>query len=114
METPRIWITASDDTWVVRAGGAVIGETTRALEVQHEDGPTEIYFPREDIGMAFLERSETVSAHPLKGQATHFHIAAKSGRIADAGWSFEAPMPEALRLAGFIAFNPARVTVEMV
>ena len=36
-------------TWVVRAGGSVIGESTRALELVQRDWPFVIYFPREDI-----------------------------------------------------------------
>ena len=32
-------IVAADGTWVVRAGGAVIGESSRALELIEADGP---------------------------------------------------------------------------
>ena len=51
-------IVAADGTWVVRAGGAVIGESSRAVELIEADGAVVVYFPREDLGMAFLEGSD--------------------------------------------------------
>jgi len=57
-------------TWVVRAGGAVIGETKEALELTEGDFPPVIYFPRTDIAMAFLDRSETIVSHDRKGEAS--------------------------------------------
>ena len=76
-----ITITTAPGTWVVRAGGAVIGETTRALELHETGHAPVIYFPRDDIGMAFLDRSEKITTCPSKGEATHFDIVAKSGAI---------------------------------
>lgn len=110
----NIWITPADGTWVVRAGGAVIGESANALELAEGDREPVIYFPREDIGMAFLERSQHTSVSADLGEASYFNIVAKSGLIHDAGWSFEAPTPEAARIAGYIAFQPNKVTLELV
>jgi uncharacterized protein (DUF427 family) len=73
-----------------------------------------IYFPRGDLGMAFLDRSETTSVCPFKGQASYFHIAVKGDVIRDAGWSYEDPKPEAARIAGHMAFYPDKVTLEQV
>ena len=86
----------------------------RALEL-HEDGhhPV-IYFPREDLGMAFFEASPTRSTDPMKGEASYFGIVTHHGLIADAGWSYETPTEDAARIAGYIAFYPDRVTVERV
>lgn len=114
MLTQRLHIRAGDDTWVVRAGGAVIGESSRTLEVVEGDLPPVIYFPREDLGMAFLDRSETTSVSARLGQARFFDIVIKSGVIRDAGWSFEAPLPDAERIADHIAFHGHKVTLELV
>ncbi len=107
-----IRINAAEGTWVVRAGGAVIGETKRALEFTEEGHAPVIYFPRDDIAMAFLDRSDkqTVSSH--KGTASYYTIVAKSGPIADAAWSYESPGPGLEAIAGHLAFHPDRVTVE--
>ena len=97
---------------VVRAGGAVIAESDRVLILDEEGYDPVVYFPREDIGMAFLDPSDTRTTCPHKGEARYFHIGAKSGRIADAGWSYEAPVAGAEPIAGHIAFAHERVTVE--
>ncbi len=112
--TETIVIAPADGVHVVRAGGAVIAETTRALRLTEPGYEDVIYFPREDVGMAFLEPSETETTSPHKGTARHFSIIAKSGEIQDAGWSYEAPVAGAEAIAGHIAFAHERVTVERV
>jgi uncharacterized protein (DUF427 family) len=114
IETARISIHPAAGTWVVRAGGAVIGESTRALELQEHGHEPVIYFPREDLAMAFLEPSETRSSSPFKGEATYWTIIAKSGALRDAGWSYEEPLAEVERIRGHIAFYADRVAVERI
>lgn len=114
MLTQRFRIQPAEGTWVVRAGGAVLGESSDALELIDGDKNPVIYFPRDDLGMLFLERSETRFVSPRFGEATYFHIVAKSGPLRDAGWSYEAPSPDAARLAGYIAFDGDGVTVEQI
>lgn len=110
----HIIIRPADGTWVVRAGGAVIGESTKALELIEGDYPPVIYFPREDIAMAFVDASDTTSTCPLKGQANYFTIVAKSGPIKDAGWSYESPKAGVEAIAGHLAFYTNKVAVEQV
>ena len=109
-----IRIRPAGGTWVLRAGGAVLGETTRALELLEGDNPPLIYFPRDNIAMAFLEPSDTTSHCPHKGDASYFSIQTKSVLIKDAGWSYEAPKEAVAQIAGHIAFYPGKVTVEQV
>ena len=61
-----ITITKADGTWVVRAGGAVLGESSKALELSEGNLPTVIYFPRDDIAMAFLDRTDHSTHCPKK------------------------------------------------
>ncbi|WP_377512987.1 DUF427 domain-containing protein [Octadecabacter sp. R77987] len=110
----HITIRPVNGTYVVRAGGAVLGETTRALELTEGSYPPVIYIPREDIAMAFLDKSDTTSSCPHKGQATYYNIAAKSGTIADAAWSYEAPKDAVTDIAGHLAFYGNKVAVEQV
>lgn len=112
--TNHIRIREAEGTWVVRAGGAVIGETTKALELSEGSCQPVIYFPRADIAMAFLDRSDTVTTRPHKGAASYFTIAAKCGPIADAVWSYETPKPGMEAIAGHLAFYPDKATVERV
>lgn len=112
--TDDISIRQMPGTWVVRAGGAVLGESRRALELSEGSLPPVIYFPREDLAMALLEPSDTRTTCPKKGEAVYFSIVAKSGTIADAAWSYETPHDAVAAIAGHIAFYPDKATVEDV
>ena len=80
----HITITPAQGTWVVRAGGAVLGETTGALELREGDHAPVIYFPRGDIAMAFLDGSDKTSHCPYKGDASYFSVVTKSRTLQDA------------------------------
>lgn len=110
--TNHIKIRKADGTWVVRAGGAVLGESKNALELTEGDYPPVIYFPREDIGMAFLDTSEQTSHCPFKGDASYFSIVTKSNVIKNAAWSYEAPTEATAQIEGYLAFYPKLVAVE--
>lgn len=110
--TSHMTIRKSAGTWVVRAGGAVLGETKNALELTEGDYPPVIYFPREDIGMAFLDTSEQSSHCPFKGDASYFSIVTKSEIIKNAAWSYEAPNDDVAAIAGYLAFFPNLVAIE--
>ncbi|MBV2361303.1 DUF427 domain-containing protein [Thalassococcus sp. CAU 1522] len=113
--TKHITITPAEGTWVIRAGGAVLGESSNALELVEGSHPPVIYFPRADIGMAFLEKTEKTTTCPHKGEASYFSIMSKSKTYTNAVWSYEAPKPEAARIAGHLAFyEQDGVTVEQV
>ncbi len=99
-------------TWVIRAGGAVLGESSNAIELSEGSYAPVIYFPRADIAMALLEPSDKTSHCPHKGEASYFGIAAKSGLIENAAWSYESPLEAVSEIAGYLAFYPDKVTVE--
>lgn len=94
------------------AGGAVLGESANALELSEGSHPPVIYFPREDIGMAFLEPSETTSVSQDIGTATYFSVSGPDGDIQDAAWSYEAPNDGVAAIKNHIAFHSDRVAVE--
>lgn len=111
----HIQIHKATGTWVVRAGGAVLGESKNALELVEGEMAPVIYFPRGDIAMAFLDASDTASTCPFKGKATYFSIETKSETIKDAAWSYEAPINGIEAIKDHLAFyNTGKVTVERV
>lgn len=111
----HITISPAEGTWVVRAGGAVIGESAEALEMAEGDYPPVIYFPRKDVAMAFLDPSAHRTTCPHKGEATHFSIIAKSRSYENAVWSYESPRQEVAAIADHLAFYPQDgVTLEQV
>ena len=100
----HITIRPADGSWVVRAGGAVLGESAAALELREGDYAPVIYFPRGDIAMDFLDTSDKVSTCPHKGEATHYSIVTKSRVLENAAWSYETPNAGVKEIAGHLAF----------
>ncbi|HHC29233.1 MAG TPA: DUF427 domain-containing protein [Rhodobacterales bacterium] len=98
--------------WCLRAGGAVLGESTEVLALSEGDYPEVLYFPRASIAMAMLEKTATQTTCPKKGIASYYAIHAKSSVIDDAGWSYEDPLETVAEIAGHIAFDTSKVTVE--
>ncbi|MEQ9257844.1 MAG: DUF427 domain-containing protein [Roseovarius sp.] len=99
-----IRVRKAEGTWTVRAGGAILGESRNALELTEGDYPYVIYFPREDIAMAFLDESDHRTHCPHKGDASYFDIVTKSTTLKNAAWSYETPKEGLERIKGHLAF----------
>ncbi|MBQ4825275.1 MULTISPECIES: DUF427 domain-containing protein [unclassified Leisingera] len=99
-----IRIRKAEGTWTVRSGGAVLGESSNALELTEGDMDPVIYFPREDIAMAFLDRTSKTAQCRHKGEASYFSIANKSSVTENAAWSYEDPAEAAAEIKGCLAF----------
>lgn len=111
----HIKIRPAAGTWVVRAGGAILGETRNALELVEGDRAPVIYFPRADIAMAFLDKTDKTTTCPWKGAASHYSIVTKSTVLTNAAWSYEAPKDGVSQIAGHLAFYPSdAVAVEEI
>jgi uncharacterized protein (DUF427 family) len=111
----HITIRKAPGTWTVRAGGAVLGESTEALELGEGDYPDVIYFPRDDIAMAFLDRTDKTTHCPYKGDATYFSVVTKSQTLKDAVWSYENPKEGVARIKDHLAFYTGEgITVEKI
>ena len=111
----HISITRADGSWTVRAGGAVLGESDSALELVEGDYPPVIYFPRDDIAMAFLDRTEKTTHCPHKGDAIYFSVVTKSTTLENAVWSYEEPKEGVGRIKDHLAFYTGDgVTVEKI
>jgi len=91
-------------TWVVRSGGAVLGESSNALELSEGDLAPVIYFPRNDIAMVLLDRSSKTTHCPHKGDANYFSIVNKSTVTENAAWSYEDPIEAVAEIKDHLAF----------
>lgn len=98
--------------WVVFALGGIFGETNRALQVLEGDRKPVIYIPREDIAMAFFDRTDHVTHCPHKGDATYYSLDTKSRMLHNAAWSYEDPLPQVAQIKDHLAFDTDQVTVE--
>ena len=113
--TNHITIRKAEGMWSVRAGGAVLGESSNALELTEGDYPAVIYFPRDDIAMAFLDPSDKSTHCPHKGDATYFSVVTKSTTLHNVVWSYENPSEGVARIKDHLAFyTDGEVTVEQI
>lgn len=113
--TDHIKIRRAGGVWTVRSGGAVLGESSNALELCEGDYPPVIYFPRGDVAMAFLDRSDKTTHCPHKGEANYYTIVNRSAKVENAVWTYETPLPAVAAIKGHLAFcTGEHVTVEQI
>jgi uncharacterized protein (DUF427 family) len=90
----------------IELDGEVIAETTRARMLYETSLPTRFYLPREDV-RAELRPTESATYCPYKGRASWWSVAGHE----DLGWTYEQPLPDAVAIAGLVAFWDERVDV---
>jgi uncharacterized protein (DUF427 family) len=73
--------------------------------------PVRYYLPKTHVRMDLLERSETVTHCPYKGQAETWSVRAGEGLHEDLAWSYPAPLPESQKIAGLIGFYNEKVDI---
>lgn len=111
----HIKIRKSPGTWIVRAGGAILGETTQALELTEGEMAPMIYFPRGHVAMAFLDKTDKSTHCPHKGEASYYSIVTKSQTLENACWSYETPLNAMGQITGYLAFYSSEtVTLEQI
>ncbi|MBV9991746.1 MAG: DUF427 domain-containing protein [Alphaproteobacteria bacterium] len=91
---------------VVRAGGRVLVDTSKALSLREASYPAVQYVPREDADMTQLERSTHTTYCPYKGECSYYSI---KGGAENAVWTYEHPYPAVAAIEGHLAFYPDRV-----
>jgi uncharacterized protein (DUF427 family) len=94
---------------VIKLGDKVIADTTDALTLREASYPAVHYIPRADVDMVALERSDTNSYCPYKGDASYFSIPAGGERSVDAIWTYESPYDSVTQIRDHLAFYPSRV-----
>ena len=94
---------------IVRLGGAVIADTTRALVMRAPGTADQAYIPRDDVDMTRLVRTDLVTHCPYKGDAAYWSIQSGPRTVENAVWSYETPYDDVAPITGYLAFYPDRV-----
>ncbi len=89
---------------------AFVGETlvldSAAAHLLHETGIRPVaYVPLDDIDRTLLERSETTTHCPFKGDASYWSLRVGDELREDAVWAYEEPIEQASWLRGFAALR---------
>jgi uncharacterized protein (DUF427 family) len=93
---------------VVRAGGAVVADTIRALTLREGALPAVQYIPLADVDRSLLTSTDHATYCPFKGDASYYSITgAEDGE--DAVWEYREPHPAVAEIRGHVAFYANRV-----
>lgn len=94
----------------ISAAGRRIADTRDSLVLKEASLPPVIYIPRTSDILEFLERSDTTSWCPYKGEAAYFHIKSPDGGlIKDGVWTYEAPFPAVAAIKDHFAFYTNKI-----
>lgn len=97
----------------VSAGAELIARTQRPVLVFETSMPVRAYVPRADLVAGHLAPSTTRTTSPYMGEATYWHVHAGDERFPDAAWSYELPIAEAMKVAGYVCFEADGITVDI-
>ena len=104
-----ITLSASSARVVVRFGGRIIADSSRALELREAAYTPVLYLPREDVAMGLLRRTDHATHCPFKGDAAYYAIAVDGATANNAAWTYETPFPAVAAIAGHLAFYANKV-----
>lgn len=90
----------------VKLNGEVIADSAEAIRLEEGDYAPVYYFPRKDVRMERLRRTEHHTYCPFKGTASYFSL---EGGAENAVWTYETPYDEMLAIKALVAFYPDKV-----
>lgn len=95
----------------MKSGDVVIATTRNAIRMDEEGLATVLYIPFADIGFANLQRTDTKTHCPYKGDASYWRLATNT-KPYDVMRAYEDPYEEMRAIKDYGAFYEDRVTVE--
>jgi uncharacterized protein (DUF427 family) len=104
-----ITISSNPARIVVSVAGKVVADSRRVLTLQEATYPPVQYIPIDDVDRSLLERSDTTSYCPFKGEASYYSIPIGGERSVDAIWVYEAPHDAVAEIRDHVSFYPDRV-----
>lgn len=104
-----ITINTGHERVVVTVAGKVIADTRNALTLQEASYPPVRYIPVADVEAEALQRSDTTTYCPYKGDASYYSIPAGGAGAVDAVWEYRDPRPAVAAIKDHVAFYPDRV-----
>ena len=89
-------------TWVADSTNAVVLHETRA--------PPMYYFPKDDVRMEFLEKTELQTHCPFKGNASYWSLKVGGEVAENAVWGYEDPDADGEAIRDMVSFYASKVS----
>ena len=100
----RLRVTANPTRLRAVFNGTTIAESSDVLVMRESHYPPVYYFPRGDVAMQHLARTDHRTHCPFKGDASYWSLSVDGREAANAAWSYEDPFDEAAVVKDHIAF----------
>ncbi|MDR5775525.1 DUF427 domain-containing protein [Caballeronia sp. LP006] len=94
---------------VVKAGGRVIVDTSKALSLREASYGEVLYLPRDDADTSQLTRTSHETYCPYKGVCSYYSITSLGEKGVNAVWTYEQPYDAVAGIKDHLAFYPDRV-----
>jgi uncharacterized protein (DUF427 family) len=109
-----IRLEAATRRWRAFFSAHVFADTDDALILREAELPPVVYFPRKDVAMEYMGRTDRVTHCPYKGDASYYTLSLDGDVAENVAWSYEQPMEAVGEIAWRIAFYADRVEVYSV
>lgn len=110
----RVWEQPLGLWMKVEIEGEVVADSIDVVQVVEDRNPVRYYFPREDVAMRRMVRSDTTSDCPFKGRATYYSLQLETRLVRDVAWSYETPYEEHQGLQGRLAFWEEKIPTLLI
>jgi uncharacterized protein (DUF427 family) len=104
-----ITVLANPRRVIVTAGGRILANSANALTLQEADYPAVQYIPMADVDQSLLQRTDSQTHCPYKGDASYYSISGTDEKATDAVWVYESPYEAVAQIKDHAAFYPDRV-----
>ena len=105
----RVDLDPSRERVRVRYNGQVIADSAKTLIVRETKHDPVVYFPREDVRLDAMQRTDHETFCPFKGEASYWSLRVGDRVEENAVWTYEDPFDEVAGLKDYVSFYPDRV-----
>lgn len=97
--------------WRALFAGHLIADSPEAFVLHRGDLAPMVFFPRGDVAMEYMSRTDRRHASPRLGEAVSYTLLMDGSWAENAVVSFDNPDEDFSQIAGHLAFDPSKIEV---